>query len=149
MSEPVKPLVLSATEVDARAAAWLIKQREHEGWSEADQAALDSWLAESWAHSAAYWRVKAAWNYADRLNMVPRPLANSRLADVARRMFPASLKIAAGLALVAALGTGALLLTPQQPKERTYATLVGGRETLAFTEARRSNSTPIPLSARA
>jgi transmembrane sensor len=134
LSEPVKPLSLSATEIDARAASWLIRHREHENWSEADQAALDAWLAESWAHSAAYWRVKAAWSYADRLSMVPRPLQGSRLVEAARHIFPGVLRIAASIAVVAALGAGILFLQKPKPQERTYATLLGGRETLAFAD---------------
>ncbi len=127
-----KPLA-GATDVETRAAAWLIKHREHEDWSEADQAALDAWLAESWAHSAAYWRIKAAWNYADRINMLPQPTLMSGLHEIAGRLFPAILKVAAGLVVIAALGAGALMLR-SKPEERTYATLVGGHETVAFAD---------------
>jgi transmembrane sensor len=126
-----KPLA-SATEIDQRAAHWLIKQREHE-WSAEDQAALDAWLSQSWAHSAAYWRVKAAWSYADRVAMLPRPSEASRIGEFVRGMFPALLKVAAVIAVVAALGAGVMALKPQS-QERTYATLVGGRETIAFAD---------------
>lgn len=124
-----KPLA-NATEIDQRAAAWLIKQREHE-WSAEDQAALDAWLSQSWAHAAAFWRVKAAWGYADRINMLPRP--SEEMGAPARRFFPAALKIAAGIAVAAALGAGALSLN-SEPQERTYATLVGGHEKISFAD---------------
>lgn len=125
----------SATEIDQRAAHWLIKQREHE-WSGEDQTALDAWLAESWAHTAAYWRVKAAWGYADRINMLPRPLEEPRASEAVRAFFPGALKIAAGFVVVAALGAGVLSLD-EQPQERTYATLVGGHEKVSFADGTR------------
>jgi transmembrane sensor len=134
MSEaPQSRPLANATEIDARAASWLIKQREREGWSGEDQAAFDAWLSQSWAHSAAYWRIKAAWGYADRLNMLPRPSANARAGEFMRGLFPAVLKVAAAIAVVAALGAGTLALR-EQPQQRTYATLVGGRETVSFAD---------------
>ncbi len=123
------PKRAGATGIDQRAASWLIRQREH-AWTDEDQTALDAWLGESWAHAAAYWRVKAAWGYADRIAMLPRAPEEPRGA---RRFFPAALKAAAGLAVVAALGAGALSLR-QSPQERTYATLVGGHEKISFAD---------------
>ena len=135
MSDAPERALAGATEIDQRAAAWLIRQREHD-WSEADQAALDAWLGESWAHAAAYWRVKAAWGYADRIAMLPRPSQGARASEFLRAIFPAMLKVAAALAVVAALGAGVLALRGQ-PGERTYATLVGGRETVGFADGTR------------
>lgn len=137
MSEAGLPkLSLDATQIDARAASWLIKQGESENWCDADQAAFDSWLQESWAHRAAYWRVRAAWNYADRLSMLPEPVQGVRIADAIRSVLPVTLKFAASIAMIAALGAGALFLRGQ-PETHTYATLVGGRETVGFADGTR------------
>ena len=55
-----------AREAEDRAAQWILAQ-EDEGWTESDQAGLDSWLAQSDGHKAAYWRLKHSWREADRI----------------------------------------------------------------------------------
>src|SRR5580692_10662110 len=57
----------SAELIEARAADWLMRQRDCDGWNAGDQAALDAWLAQSPAHLIAYARLNSAWAYADRL----------------------------------------------------------------------------------
>jgi len=48
------------------AADWIGRQ-QFETWSDAEQEKLDSWLAQSDNHKAAYWRLKAGWDRTDRL----------------------------------------------------------------------------------
>lgn len=55
-----------ASNIETCAADWLLRTEEA-GWSETDQAQLNSWLSESDAHKAAYWRLEAGWRSADRL----------------------------------------------------------------------------------
>ncbi len=50
-----------AKDAKTRAAAWL-ERRDRADWSEADQADLDKWLAQSPGNLLAYWRVEAAWD---------------------------------------------------------------------------------------
>ena len=134
MSEAPKNASASANaeSIEARAAAWLIKRREHEGWSEPDQAALDSWLAESWAHAAAFWRLGAAWSSADRLGVLRRPAVEQGESVVAPRrgLF---VKIAAGLviAVVAGIAGANYLLNSDG---WAYATALGGHKTITLAD---------------
>lgn len=57
---------MSAADTEQHAAQWLVR-REGPTWSEADQIALDAWLAESMGHKAAYWRLEYGWREADRI----------------------------------------------------------------------------------
>jgi transmembrane sensor len=55
-----------AGEASDRAVQFIIA-REEEGWTEADQAELEAWLAASDGNRAAYWRLKHSWDQADRI----------------------------------------------------------------------------------
>ena len=59
--------------IEARAADWLARQ-QFESWNEADAERLEAWLAESDNHTAAYWRLKAAFGRTDRLAALRRPM---------------------------------------------------------------------------
>ncbi|HSZ75751.1 MAG TPA: FecR domain-containing protein [Rhizomicrobium sp.] len=128
-------VVSDAQGIEARAAAWLIKRREH-AWSEPDQAELDAWLAESWAHATAFWRLRAAWDCADRLGV----LQHSAPDQVAERR-PKSRNVflavtAAGLVALALLSVaGSSYLT--RSNEKTYATPVGGHEIIVLADGSR------------
>jgi transmembrane sensor len=60
------------TEMEAQAAAWLVR-REAPDFSSEEQAALDTWLLASPRHRSAFLRLEAAWRRADRLKRL-RPL---------------------------------------------------------------------------
>ncbi|WP_375286227.1 FecR domain-containing protein [Sphingomonas sp.] len=53
-------------DIEQQAAQWLVV-REQPGWSAAEAAALQTWLDDSVAHKAAFWRLEAGWHAADRL----------------------------------------------------------------------------------
>ena len=128
---------MSAKEIKARAAEWLERQ-ERTDWSEKDRAELDEWLAQSTAHEVAYVRLESAWARTERL-VVLRPLVPEQDSQVksARRFFtPFAMRVAAGFALVAVLGGGAAYFL-LQPRDRTYTTAIGGRETIAFADGTR------------
>lgn len=55
--------------VEDVAAAW-IASRDGEGWTPAQAAALEAWLAESAGHRVAYYRLKAAWDRAAHVEAV-------------------------------------------------------------------------------
>ena len=57
-TEPTSP---NAKDLNAQAASWL-ERREAADWGADDQAELDTWLATSEAHCAAFWRLEAAWD---------------------------------------------------------------------------------------
>lgn len=121
--------------VKERAAAWLEK-RMGENWSDAQQAELDSWLQESPAHKLAYWRLDAAWNRTERLAALRSPLLDEAIPAEPSRVSPLLLRLAAGFAVAAVLGTAAanFLLAPQ---ERIFQTPVGGHETISFADGSR------------
>lgn len=130
----------SADAIKARAAAWL-EQSDREDWSEADRAALESWLAESMAHRTAYWRLEAAWRRTERLAAL-RSQPSVRAAPDARKPIARKpirhflIGMAAALAFVAIVGAAAALifLRLMSAPTRTYATGLGGLETVAFAD---------------
>lgn len=119
----------SAVEVRERAAAWLVRRRDHDNWSEADQRELGDWLAQSPAHKIAYLRVKAAWSRADRLGALRRPPHR-------RGWLEPALKFSGGVAIAAAIAVFAFMQS-QAPNMATYFTGVGGRETLTLRDGSR------------
>jgi transmembrane sensor len=124
---------MNAESIEARAAAWLIRRREHESWSEPDQTELDAWLAESWAHATAFWRLGAAWSSADRLGVLRRPEPEQGMSPTRRARRSFLIAIAAGLVAAALLGVaGSKYLT--NASEKTYATALGGHEMIALAD---------------
>ena len=124
-----RAMVTNAREIDARAAEW-IEQRNFGEWSDADQAALEAWLAESIAHRVAFVRLDTGWRQTERLTVL-RPFTSEQVEPRGRKGF--FISIAAVLALAAMLGAGALNYIAQ-PHDRIYATGVGGHETIAFAD---------------
>lgn len=130
--------------VDARAigecaAEWL-ERRERGSFSEEDNAKFEAWLSESTAHLTAYWRVRAAWERANRLsafgsqsNALRKPPAQAKSSSQLFR------RVAAAMVAVAALGGGAAFyLSPgAPPADLTYATTVGGKKVIMLTDGSR------------
>ena len=127
-----------ASETDLLAADWLQRQ-QFWAWSDADQAELDAWLAQSRAHRVAYWRQKAVWNNAQRL-VALRPLQSEASHEPAGKVFgllfkigARPLRIAAAIVLVALLGGAAAHFLAPKP-DREFSTAVGGHETVKFAD---------------
>lgn len=115
--------------VRAQAAEWLAR-RDRGEWSATDQTEFDAWIAQSWSHATAYWRLDAAWNRADRLGAMRRA-SESRLLRLSGSRITSNLfRTAAALVVIAALGTAAIYAA--QPEVRSYETTVGGHETLTL-----------------
>lgn len=138
MSDEVREelVVPSAKEAKSHAARWLMERRLAENWSEADQAKLDSWLAESPAHLIAYVRLEAAWSRTDRLVVLRNPISDMAEAAPSRAALPFYMKIAAAIGVVAILGAAAanaLLFR----KDAVFSTPVGGHETVKFADGTR------------
>lgn len=123
-----------AIQAEAQAAAWL-ERRDREDWNAEQQAAMETWLAESSAHRLAYLRLYAAWNYADRLAAMRRPRFG-RLISSGRKIGPAAFKIAAACAVVAAIGVAATNYSAK-PQTQAFETPVGGHETLKLADGSR------------
>lgn len=62
----LKTNMSTSRQIEALAATWLAR-RDAPGWSVADDAALQAWLAASTAHKVAFVRLEAAWNASLRL----------------------------------------------------------------------------------
>ena len=132
-----------AEHIEETAARWLLRREEPE-WSQADAAALEAWLEESFAHKAAFWRLEHGWERAGRLAALRSPEPPAPAARRARR--PAQARrglrhwqpaaIAASLVVAIAAGmwaaSGSFGVTP-----KTYATEVGGRATVPLEDGSR------------
>jgi transmembrane sensor len=127
---------LPAREVKAAAADWF-ERRNFWDWTADNEAAFAEWLNASFAHRAAYVRVEAAWKRTERLTVFkssvrrePQPPQRERT----RFWFAGA--VAATFAIAAIVG--AITYWPSaQPQTQTYATAIGGRETLALTDGSR------------
>lgn len=136
MSDRSRHLGLADSEaICARAAEFIVEQQTGE-WSQSDEAALAEWLAESSAHRIAFWKLEATWDRTKRIAAL-KPVRRARLAEMGRRVWPVLSRVAAALALVCAGGAAAFYYSQRPPQEQTYATTVGGHETLALDDGSR------------
>lgn len=120
---------MSADEIERIAAEWLARQDR--GLTAEESDAIELWLEESTLHRVAYLRLKSAWQRADRLAALKRPLAVRR--DEKRFPWRLSLAVAALLALLA--GGGAWLAwLPPAPPSRNYATAVGEMQAVRLAD---------------
>jgi transmembrane sensor len=128
-----------ARAIGEQAADWL-ERRERGGFGERDNAAFEAWLSESTAHLTAYWRVRAAWERANRLSAFGSQ-SNALRKPVTPQKSPSQFfrRVAAAVVAVAALGAGAALYLspPAQPADMTYATTVGGKKVIVLTDGSR------------
>lgn len=133
----------SAADIEQTAAEWLVR-REGEGWSDADQAAFDQWVAEETAHRIAVIRLESVWRKAGRLR-VSALRSGEALSPVAeavnepddepvpiprrRWLWPAA--IAASLALVS------VPIYQNLTAAETYATAIGGFQRFPLADGSR------------
>jgi transmembrane sensor len=122
----------AARAIKDRAADWL-ERADRSEWSAEDEAQLERWLSESPAHRMAYWRVKSAWDRAQRLHVLRTPVGGVAKDERTRRFNPFFARIAAAVVLVAVAGTGTVFWA-SRPNETAYATGVGGREVIALSD---------------
>jgi transmembrane sensor len=121
----------------ARRAADYCQRRHFWEWSDADQAELDAWLAESFLHRAAYLRVEGTVVRTEQLAALrPLQLEPSGLRGdgrILRQWFVLPLLAAASAALFVALGIP-FASSLMQPPDRIYSTDIGGRTLLTFAD---------------
>ncbi len=141
MNAPDQAISLGSHDPLSERAADFFVRRRFGRWREADQTELDAWLAESYLHRVAYVRVEGIAARADQLaaihafKIAPKP--DEAKAD-ARGKFRywhivLPLLAAASVALFAAFGIP-IIRSLLQPPDRAYATDVGGRTLLKFTD---------------
>jgi transmembrane sensor len=98
----------TAREIQDEAARWVARM-DHADWSEADEAALELWLAEDPRRQGALLQAQAAWATLDALPALAdedHGAANDRAARASRRRF----LIGGGTALAASVAGGLFLL---------------------------------------
>jgi transmembrane sensor len=120
----------SNIDIETMAAAFL-RQQHFEAWTDQDRTRLTEWLAQSSRHSAAYWRLKAAWDQTERL-AATRPARFRRPISYKPPSLPASVKAIAAVALIAAFGAGVFFWNP--PAGQSYATGIGGHTTIRLAD---------------
>lgn len=120
-------------------AAEFFAERRFGPWDDANQSALDAWLAESDLHRVAYLRLEAIAARTDHLVAIhafkpgARPFRFQGLGTAwsKYRLYAAPLLIAASLALVAPY-VSSLVAALFEPPLRSFSTDVGGRTLLRF-----------------
>ncbi len=128
---------LNARDVKVLAADWR-DRKDREDWSTADQASLDAWLAQSSAHMIAYLRVDAAWTRASRLSALRgEPARRESAVAIRKRALPTLFRISAAAVVVGIAGYWASGLLVPKPIGHTYATVVGGSETIRLPDGSR------------
>ena len=123
----------TAMDIERRAASYLQRKR-YWTWSEDDQKELDAWFAQSLANRVAYWRLEAGLGQAERFAVL-KPALPRRAPQTTRRILPLLFGAAAAIAAIAVWVFGVPSFTDDNL--RTYATTVGGRETLALADGSR------------
>lgn len=132
MSEaaPVKP----ADRIEAEAAHWL-SRRVDPSWSGEDQAELDRWLGQGYAHKAAYWRLEEGWERSGRMAALGSDVvALSRRNHWAAGWKPAAL--AASVAALAFVGAHQFWRSSSipEPRGQLIATAVGGHRVVPLDD---------------
>lgn len=115
-----------------RAADWLERSDRSE-WTMQDEAELEAWLSESPANRLAYWRVKSAWERAQRLHILRSPEGISAERGGGGRFRRIVTRTVAALSVFVIIGAGALLLS-SPPGGQTYSTGVGGHEIVSLAD---------------
>lgn len=95
-----------AGRTDERASEFLVRRCDGGHWGDANQAELDAWLGKSLANRTSYWRLKAAWIRADRLDAL-RPMSPRGGPSGGQQRSQSSLKLAAAIGLLTLLGGAA------------------------------------------
>lgn len=121
----------AAKDVKDQAADWL-QRREFWNWCAQDQSDLDTWLAQSPAHEIAFVRMEAAWRRTERLGALRKPMRLAQPLSRSRR-WPILMRTAAASIAVVVIGAAGFLYV-SRPSEKTFATPIGGRETLKLAD---------------
>jgi transmembrane sensor len=124
----------AALETEQAAARWFLRQ-EDDGWSEADQAALDAWLDAAPENKLAYWRLEHGWRKVERMAALRNPSWPAR-----RGQRPAGIRRPTALAasIAACLVAGAITWSVAAFfGHQSYETEIGGRETVPLADGTR------------
>ncbi len=130
-------VAISAEQISREAATWL-ERRDRDDWNEAGEHAFEAWLAQSPAHKLAYWRVRGAWSQTDRLSALRHVVAQRLAPQPPRKSWPVLRIVSVGIGTVviaiAMIAATADLTFFASPREKTYSTGIGVRETIALPD---------------
>jgi transmembrane sensor len=124
-----------AKEINACAVAWFERRRFWD-WSEVEQTEFDAWLSQSLAHRAAYVRIEALWNGADRIAALRATHEPARARQDKKKFVPGLRRVLFGgsmLVLAAAVGIGTWLYL-STPRKQMFATPIGSHETITLND---------------
>ena len=109
-----------ATDIETQAATWLVRRDANE-FSEEQQAAFEAWQAADPRHRAAYLRLAAAWQRADRLKEL------RTFESVPRQRVPRKIAVAVAAAASVLLSLALVYrFTGNSETWHTYSTGLGG-----------------------
>jgi transmembrane sensor len=117
-------------------AAEFVERRDSVGWTDVDEQHFAQWLEESSAHRVAFLRLNASWQRTERLAALRAPEFHASVAAPEARRFR-FLPVAAAFGLVLASGGFFLAAYLSAPRYDTYATTIGGHETLKLHDGTR------------
>jgi transmembrane sensor len=123
--------VAGASEIEAHAAMWL--RRRCWEWNAAQQAEFDAWLALSWAHRVAFWRLEAAWDRTERLRVLRAAAHEQSAAGQKRKLRPLLFRATVGVVTCVFLSLSAMWWL-SRPGEETYSTALGARKTIVLAD---------------
>lgn len=127
-------LAQTPAEIEDTAASWL-ERKNFAQWRETDHAELEEWLAASWSHRVAFWRLETAWSRAERLTALRNPVAIKPAP--AKKAPPSILLRAVGAVLVAVIAGVWGYTQFEKPADTRYATGLGERKTLQLADGSR------------
>jgi len=125
-----------AHKIEVIAARWLLA-REDPDWSADNQAMLDTWLNESLAHKAAYWRLEHGWRQADRLAALGAGQRVSGNVPMSARRWLHPVVIAASMAVVfvGVYVAPKYSAPPQAPEFTQVATAIGEHKVVELPDS--------------
>lgn len=122
-----------AEAVEREAAIWLTRQ-DGDAWSEADAAAFQHWLNQSFQHEVAFYRLENSWRAADRLAALRGPDRN--VSEARSRGVWRSIAMAASF-LVLCLSAMLIFRAMDSRNPERFATLVGGHSAVPLPDGSR------------
>ena len=125
---------MTARDIQERAVEWVVQRQTDDAWSEADQTALDAWLAEASEHMLAYWRAEDGWSRTELLGALRSFRPNvARQPDHTGSVWFRRAAVAAVFVILGGVAANYFTQLPQST-ERTYSTVVGEHKTLALAD---------------
>lgn len=131
--------MISQHNIEEQAATWLVRRGEP-AWTDADETALQHWLAESDYHKVAFWRLEHGWREADRIACIgASSLSETRSSAAGQKwgVWAGIAAMAASIALVlnvVPLPQFGLPFAGRQVATAQFATDVGSRKIVSLSD---------------